>query len=81
MYSEIAMLDYGDHKNIVIQCPMCGKTSTIKLDAKKTKLFDAGIKAYKNGALVQNAFPFLTANERELLISGICSKCWNTIVA
>ena len=79
MHSEIVMLDSGDHKNLAIQCPMCGKTSTIKLDAKKTKLFGAGMKAYKNGALIQNAFPFLTADERELLISGICSKCWSAM--
>ena len=79
MHSEIVMLDYGDHKNLIIQCPHCGKTSTLKLDVEKTKLFDAGMKAYKNGALVQNAFPFLTADERELLISGICSKCWSAM--
>jgi len=79
MHSEIAILDYGGHKNLVIQCPLCGKTSTLKLDAEKTKLFDAGMKAYKNGALVQNAFPFLNADERELLISGICSKCWSAM--
>lgn len=31
---------------------------------------------YKNGALVQNAFPYLSAAEREMLITGICDACW-----
>ena len=31
---------------------------------------------YKNGALAQNAFPYLSPAEREMLITGICDVCW-----
>ena len=30
-----------------------------------------------NGKLIQNCFPYLTAGERELIISGICDTCFN----
>lgn len=32
---------------------------------------------WKNGMLIQKAFPYLTAEMRELLISHICPECWN----
>jgi len=33
--------------------------------------FEQGVKDYKAGAMVQDAFPFLSPNEREFLISGL----------
>ena len=34
--------------------------------------------AWCNGELIQDAFPTLTADERELLVSGVCDVCWAT---
>jgi len=34
---------------------------------------------WENGELIQKAFPELSADDRELLLTGICSKCWNEI--
>lgn len=31
---------------------------------------------YMNGALIQDAFPDKTKEERELMLSGICGDCW-----
>ncbi len=31
---------------------------------------------WQEGELAQNAFPYLSADEREMLISGVCPKCW-----
>ena len=31
----------------------------------------------KSGKLIQNFFPKLTPGEREILISGICGKCFD----
>jgi hypothetical protein len=31
---------------------------------------------WQDGALAQDAFPYLSADDRELLISGICPTCW-----
>lgn len=33
--------------------------------------FEKGLENYKNGDLIQNAFPFLSADEREFLITGL----------
>jgi hypothetical protein len=57
------------HIQTEIFCVHCGQLYTILLSK-------AGIKARQNGAFVQDAFPELTAGERELLISGTCDACW-----
>lgn len=55
-------------------CRLCKKEYKMQVKAKD-------IDAYRNGAHVQNAFPYLAADERELLISGICGKCFDGIFA
>ena len=54
---------------IVTACPCCG-------GANYTDVNEADYWGWKDGALVQDAFPYLSANEREALISGICPWCW-----
>ena len=56
---------------IETRCPFCGKTQEIEVD-----YFDFWMWS-EQGICAQNAFPYLTANEREALISGICPKCWD----
>jgi len=34
---------------------------------------------WKNGELIQNVMPYLNEDERELLISGTCGKCFDKI--
>jgi hypothetical protein len=41
---------------------------------------DAALRYY-NGATIQSAFPMLSADERELLISGLHSECWERLMA
>lgn len=50
-------------------CPFCGKTTTVQVRL-------ADYNAWWDGKHVQDAFPYLSADEREMLISGICPKCW-----
>lgn len=33
--------------------------------------------SWQEGKLIQNVLPMLSADERELLISGICGKCFD----
>jgi hypothetical protein len=33
--------------------------------------------AWRNGELIQNAMPYLTAEQREILISSICGDCFD----
>lgn len=51
-----------------IKCPFCGSTTEIAVPID-------GLIAWEDGALVQNAFPRLSATERETLISGMCLSC------
>ena len=35
---------------------------------------------WKRGKLIQDAMPYLSASEREILISGICGICFDNIM-
>ena len=54
------------------KCPKCGHE-----DAVFVRTSD--VKKYEEGALIQNAFPYLNNNQRELIKTGICSPCWSKI--
>ena len=53
-------------------CPMCGRHTHVTLDGGAYYAY------FVKGEYVQNAFPNLTADERELLITGVhpgeCNK-------
>ena len=55
---------------VVTYCPFCGKAHEIEVN-------EIDYLDWQDGELVQNAFPYLSADEREMLVSGICPKCWN----
>lgn len=57
---------------ILTVCPMCGQDHEIGVN--EMDFWD-----WQDGELAQNAFPYLTPNEREMLISGICPDCWDRI--
>lgn len=38
-----------------------------------------GYNRWKNGALIQDALPLLSADDRELLISHICGPCFDKL--
>ena len=54
------------------KCTMCENEHVITVDAPE--LF-----RYNRGAHMQDAFPHLTPDERELLISGICGSCYDNL--
>ena len=60
------------HTKTDVICVHCRQVQTIMLS--KT-----GIEAYQKGALMQDAFPELTAGQREMLISGTCDTCWDKL--
>lgn len=41
----------------------------------------AGVEKYEAGALMQDAFPDMSAPEREQLISGTHPECWKKMFA
>lgn len=60
---------------VVVVCPFCGKATTIQV-------VEEDYCAWKfEGALIQNAMPYLPANVRETLISGVCDECQDELFA
>ena len=49
-----------------------GKTHTLEIDIDESQMED-----WKNGMLIQDAMPNLSANMREFLISGITPEEWD----
>ena len=62
----------GRNTAVVSRCQKCGDSQTMLV--KKTDL-----RAWKNGEYIQNAMPYLTGDERELLISGTCGPCFDNM--
>lgn len=54
---------------IATSCPFCHEVSLIEVNEED---FDR----WEEGKLVQDAFPYLSASDREKLITGICPECW-----
>ena len=61
-----------NHKEVCVftTCPFCGRENEVEVN--HMDYLD-----WQNGELVQDAFPYLSANEREMLISGCCPRCWS----
>ena len=58
---------------ITVKCPQCGQEFSKEFDNSK-------LVRLKNGELVQNVFPELSADDRELyFISHICPICWDKL--
>jgi len=66
---------YGKTMTVTLtkQCIFCGKI--VLINVNRSDLQD-----YQNsGKLIQNAFPYLTADEREIMISGVCGECFDKV--
>lgn len=59
-----------DTITLITTCPFCGHENEILV-------YEDDYLAWQAGELAQNAFPYLSADDREMLISGICPKCWD----
>lgn len=62
----------SDYVTLDTDCVKCGKKffiSVLREDLEKRKA----------GALVQDAFPYIKPEIRELLVSGYCGVCFDSI--
>ena len=57
--------------NLITKCPSCGKETKLMVTEQQYKDLNDGKK------LIQNIFPDWSPEDRELLITGICSNCWD----
>lgn len=61
-----------DHPvGLKVQCRFCGTNYTIVVEQDDYAKYKLG------EGLIQNIFPYLDADQRELLISGMCKVCWD----
>jgi len=53
---------------VSLQCPFCGRGHEVEVN-------EMDYLDWKDGTLAQDAFPYLSATEREQLISQLCPTC------
>ena len=58
---------------VEVECTMCHTKHTILVPTAGYKLWASG------QAKIQDALPCLSADERELLLSNVCPKCWDKL--
>lgn len=56
----------------VRSCWRCGTRTSVTVD-------EEGYRRWLDGALLQEALPSLSVDERELLLTGICPPCWSVM--
>ena len=59
---------------VLATCRFCGTTHTLTVDIND--YFN-----WQEGTHIQDAMPYLTPAERELLISQTCQACWDKMFA
>ena len=57
---------------VAVPCVECKNVQEVPVDFE-------GFRAWQSGELIQEALPGLDTDLRELLISGICPKCWDAM--
>jgi hypothetical protein len=62
----------GDKQTVTFTgpCYSCQEPQSVTVAASDAAKF-------QQGGFAQDCFPYLTADQREFLISGICNKCWD----
>ena len=58
--------------SLELPCQMCNEPVTIWFDI-------ADWNDWQGGTLIQDAMPYLDLDEREMLISRTCGKCWEKL--
>lgn len=61
-----------DNYTIRTQCPFCQKIHEIPATLKQVLELNS-----PNRRHIQEIFPELSAQEREMIISGTCPECWD----
>ena len=57
-------------QSVEVPCGDCGKNKSFIVN-------DADLIAWHEGKHIQDAMPYLTAEQREMLISDTCQECWD----
>jgi hypothetical protein len=66
-------IEDGKDTELRLTCVECHEHTFVKVRKEQLDMFLAGAK-------VQDAFPELTIDIRELFLSGFCGTCWNDVM-
>ena len=66
------MIEYciGKNGHIGVHCPQCGRITELPITEERLLSWDGKER-------IQNYFTELTPSQRELILTGICPKCWD----
>lgn len=64
------MPDTQEATEQILICKNCTARIVLKFNA-------SDYRRWKEGALIQRVMPYLTPDEREILITGVCGKCFD----
>jgi hypothetical protein len=63
-----------NNNSINVTCNHCGSVTNILVDVDDYLEWQSG-----TGRYIQDIFDYLSAAERELMISQTCGSCWNNL--
>tara|TARA_B100000287_G_scaffold197385_1_gene186497 strand:+ start:268 stop:498 length:231 start_codon:yes stop_codon:yes gene_type:complete len=55
-----------------VECRLCGAVESIVMPV-------SSFLAWQGGEFIQDAMPFLSSSQREMLISQTCDDCWTNL--
>jgi hypothetical protein len=67
------MVDSINGYPLDIICRLCGNSYTVLVDREDLLQWTSG------AGFIQDLMPYLSAQDRELLISATCDFCWNAL--
>ena len=62
----------NEKSKVQVDCNLCSKGFILHVHEKD-------LADWREGKLIQDAMPYLSASERELLISNICEDCFTKL--
>jgi hypothetical protein len=60
---------------LTVPCVFCSREYVVFVNAEDVNAWLSG------SGLIQDVMPYLSANDREMLISRICPECWDETFA
>ena len=65
-----------ENRCVRVKCTECGKEHSFKCNRQIGELFQTGqYRAYP----IQNIIPNVSADIREMFLSGMCGECWDKL--
>lgn len=78
MYCPYEVVDdavMGKYIMVETVCPMCGKVNHLLMDGGQFDEYELAARNRGEGKHIQDIFPKWTCEDREKLMTGLCSKC------